>query len=230
LDNLDFYAQIEDLIPFDEQIQKLYETHLKELKKLQPKTVIDIGCGSGSFAKLLKQNGFDAVGVDLSPVMVDSAIKNGITARAVNICDIENEQYECATAVFDVLNYIPPKKLFDFLDCVAKLLKPNGVFIADINTFHGFADVADGDARFFDENRELFISARFDENSETLCSDFTLFKSVGELYKKSTSQITQYYHEKTIFKNYKKMKLEKIIPIKLFSNRPDKELLIFQKL
>ena len=225
---LDFYAHIEELIPFGEQISLLYGMHLKELQKLGAKSVIDIGCGSGVFAKLCMDAGISAVGVDLSAQMVARAKSIGINARCVDVCDIRDEQYDCATAIFDVLNYIPAVDIPRFFDCVANLLPVGGTFIADINTLHGFAEVADGDARFYDETRELFVSAQFD--GERLESEFILFKKADDIYRKTGSKITQYYHTKKLFRSLSGWKLEKSIPIKLFSDTADKELLLFTKI
>jgi len=228
LDNLDFYSQIEELIPFDEQIFELYKIYQIQLQELASKSVIDIGCGNGKFAKLLMDTGIDTVGVDLSAKMAARAQRLGVNARCIDICDIKNEKYDAATAVFDVLNYIPDESLDRFFSCIANLLNKNSFFLADINTIHGFAEVADGDARFFDTSREIFISARY-ENSR-LESEFILFEKDGDRYRRSTSKITQYYHDKNRLKKIAGFKLEKTLPIRLFSEKIDKELLLFKKI
>ena len=88
--------------------------------------------------------------------------------------------------------------------------------------------MAVGDARFYDETRELLVSAQFD--GERLESEFILFKKADDIYRKTGSKITQYYHTKKLFRSLSGWKLEKSIPIKLFSDTADKELLLFTKI
>ena len=40
---------------------------------LKPETVIDLGCGTGSIALPLAKEGYDVIGVDLSPEMLTEA-------------------------------------------------------------------------------------------------------------------------------------------------------------
>jgi len=225
---LDLYADIEGLLDFEAEITGLYEAHTNELAKYKASTVLDIGCGNGNFIKKLLEHGFDACGVDLSQTMVDRAVEQGVNARCVDICRLGGESYSAATAVFDVLNYIEDSVLDGFFECVRNVLSPNGVFIADVNTLYGFEEVAHGDARFFDDNRELFVSADFD--GKTLATELTLFEKHGELYSKRSGEIVQYYHDKKRLSSIEYLKLEKTIPLKLFGEKADKELLVFRRL
>lgn len=216
------------MIPFHEQIHKLYRLHIKELSLHSLNTVLDIGCGNGNFALLLQNDGYKVVGIDLSENMVKNAKSKGVDARAIDIENIYDEKFDCATAVFDVLNYITPDNLQSFFGSIWKLLNENGILIVDVNTIHGFSDIADGDARFTRGGEELFVSAHFADGK--LTSDFILFEPVGELYKKSCSSITQYYHDKKTLSSIDGFRLEKMVKIKLFSDRPDKEILVYRRI
>jgi len=44
-------------------------------------TVLDAGCGSGFYSILIKERGAEVLGVDISPKMVEAAIKSGIKAE-----------------------------------------------------------------------------------------------------------------------------------------------------
>jgi SAM-dependent methyltransferase len=225
---LDLYADIEGLLGFEDEIAGLYDAHALELARCGATTALDIGCGNGNFVRKLCDSGFDACGVDLSVGMIERAKNHGVNARCVDICALEGESYSAATAVFDVLNYIEDSALDRFFECVRDILAPNGIFVADVNTLYGFEEVAQGDARFFDDTRELFVSADFD--GDALTTSLTLFEQKGELYAKRSGQIVQYYHDKKRLKNISALRLEKTVPLKLFGDQADKELLVFRRL
>ena len=52
---------------------------------ITPKTILDLGCGTGSILLPLAQEGFDVIGVDLSPEMLTEAdhkaMEAGVSVR-----------------------------------------------------------------------------------------------------------------------------------------------------
>lgn len=59
-----------------EVMRKIVQAFVKELKGYR--TVLDIGVGTGRFAKPLQENGFEVVGIDISRDMTQNARKKGV--------------------------------------------------------------------------------------------------------------------------------------------------------
>lgn len=224
--NLDLYGRLESMLPFEKEIFGLYNAFLDEIKEKGGKNILDVGCGSGKFAKLLSDNGYSVKAIDLSPVMIEEAKKNHPNSYVQDICDVK-EKYQVITAVFDVLNYLDIKSLTRFLSCVANALEEDGYFIADINSLHGFEDVAQGSLVLEKGDSHGSIVSEFD--GERLISDLRLFEKEGGFYRGYKERIVQYYHDEEFFANLKDLELLEYKKIALFSDEGDKELLVFKK-
>jgi len=59
-----------------EVMRKIVQILVKEMKGY--KTVLDLGVGTGRFAKPLQENGFEVIGTDISEDMVKNARKKGV--------------------------------------------------------------------------------------------------------------------------------------------------------
>ncbi|WP_345986486.1 class I SAM-dependent methyltransferase [Sulfurimonas sp. HSL-1656] len=223
--SLDLYAKAEHLLGIEESTERLHDLYIQTLKKYPVKTLLDIGCGRGFLMEKVQELGMVCTGIDQSAVMVDAAAAKGLTAAKKGICEVEGS-YDAAVAVFDVLNFLDKDGLFIFLQCVAQRLNPGGIFIADINTLHGFTDVAEGTMTNEDENHFLTVDAYFE--SEELHTEFTLFtKSSPECWVKEQSEIVQWFHPLKRFRNVPNLKLTHYKNISLYDTN-DKMLLVFQ--
>lgn len=224
---LDLYAKIESLIGFDAQYETLYQTYLKLLHSLHVKTILDVGCGNGTFLKHLQREQFDACGVDRSVAMVERALALGVEASTKELDEFEPESFSCVVAIADVLNYISPIELDSFMEAVARVLPKEGYFVCDVNTLYGFEGVADGVMCQDKENQFLCVDATF-ANKELL-TKIVLFEKEGELYRKVEGAITQYFHALSFFKKLKTFKLCSTKSVTLFGDEPDKTILVLQK-
>ena len=54
--------------------------------------------------------------------------KNGVDAKVIDIKDIK-QKFDCATAIFDVISYLPKSYLKEFLTHSYNLLNSGGYFI-----------------------------------------------------------------------------------------------------
>jgi ubiquinone/menaquinone biosynthesis C-methylase UbiE len=107
----------------------------KFLGNIKNKKVIDIGCASGTSAMLLAMRGADAVGIDISPKLIEQAnnIKKdmGIDVEFkvgdAEKLDFENESIDVCF-YGGVIHHFPDKsKCIEECYCI---LKPQGIFLA----------------------------------------------------------------------------------------------------
>jgi len=225
IEPLDLYAKIESMIGFYGEYEELYKKYLNLLSVLDVKKVLDIGCGNGKLLRLLKKNAFDSCGIDRSKTMVKRAKSLGVDASTKELNELEVESFDCALAVADVLNYIKPDEIDGFFLQLSRVLKPDGYFLADINTIEGF-ELADGVMVRDEKDRFLSVESYFEK--EILTTNLTFFEKKSDCFIKSTGKILQYYHCKKTFENIKNFELIEVFPIDLFGSGTEKLLMVFQ--
>lgn len=189
---LNLYAKVEEYLDFDEEVRQLHKEFLGLLYERQPQSVIDIGCGQGAFLQHLQVNGVKAYGIDLSSEQIKVCQEKGLDAQCIALEEV-SETFDCATAIFDVINYIPKKALEDFFKHAFLVLNQGGTFIFDVNSLFGFQEVAQGSLNLDFEDKFIGIDALFEKN--TLRTDITLFSLQSNgLYQKEQDFIEQFYH------------------------------------
>jgi len=223
---LELYAKIEDMLDFSDAIATLYEAFYAKLKTLGVKSVVDIGCGSGAFGLGLVKDGYSVLGVDISEQMVENAKKAGLNAIHIDVCKLD-EKFDAATAVFDVLNYMDKEALKKFFGCVRNVLHEGGYFVADINSYYGFDEVAQGVIAVEKDDRYAVIEAEFDE--KILTTGIKLFsKKEDGFYARKEGEIVQYYHDKKSMEKLSGMRVVDIVELGLYGKSPDKYLYVFK--
>ena len=191
---LDLYSQVEDLLGVNEVTPQLYANYIETLRDLEFSSLLDVGCGRGTFLVQVKEEYPDvySMGIDLSPRMVKVSREKGVEAYHLDLCDVD-KKFDVITAVFDMLNYLDDEELERFMLCVETHLEDGGYFICDINSFYAFAELAVGSFIKDDDNRFVTIDSDFDDIE--YISEFTLFeKGDNNRFKKSQETILQYYH------------------------------------
>lgn len=226
MESLDLYAKIEPMIGFYEAYDKLYRNYLQLLEAYRAETVLDVGCGNGRLLQKLQEAGYRASGIDISPKMVEIACEKGVDARCCRLDEVD-AVFDTVLAVADVLNYLDPSQLQPFMEDVAGRLKEGGYFLCDINTWHGFADVAAGSMTVDEESGFLAIDAEFEEG--ILQTEFTYFQKREACYLKEQATILQYFHKVDEIVAHSPMRLVGMHDISLFSTESDKTVLVFQK-
>jgi len=225
MENLDLYSKVEHLLGIEESTKYLHILYSEVLYNYEVKTLLDLGCGKGDLMKTFEQYGVECEGIDLSPLMVQKAKANGLKAEHKSICEVD-KKYDAIVSVFDVVNFVSPSELYDFLACVHKALNDDGIFVFDINTLHGFQNVAEGTMSAEEENMFLNVDAVFEDNE--LHTSFTLFQKEDNLYKKEQETITQYFHSLQLFKKLKEFKVVQSAYLDLYDKK-DKALIVLKK-
>ncbi|MCF6173603.1 MAG: class I SAM-dependent methyltransferase, partial [Campylobacteraceae bacterium] len=160
---LDLYAKIESMIGFYDEYEELYSSYWKLLSNFKIDKIIDIGCGNGKLLKLLQECKYSAFGIDKSPAMIAIAKKLKVDVSTQELNDFQEESFDCALAVADVLNYMKTDELNVFFKKVSRVLKKDGYFLADINTQEGF-ELADGVLVRDEKEKFLSVESFFKDN------------------------------------------------------------------
>jgi 2-polyprenyl-3-methyl-5-hydroxy-6-metoxy-1,4-benzoquinol methylase len=225
-ENLELYAKVEPLLGIEEATTELHQYYRDLIVEKKPQTLLDVGCGDGSFLEIVKSLGITGAGIDLSATMIEKARNKGLSA----VCqDINNAigSYDVIVSIFDVLNFLNRDALKDFLTSVERLLKDGGSFYADINTEYGFSEVAQGVLTYSDEDKSLIVDAHYEQNQ--LVTHFTYFEKEDDLFRKSSQIIKQYFYEIKEILELTNLTLEVEMPITLYGDEPDKAILCFKK-
>ncbi len=101
--------------------------------------VVDLGCGSGIWAEALAETGYQPVGVDLSPAMIELARRRvpGAEFHVAACDDFPLPQCVAVTALGEVFNYCftfgDPRDRLDRVCAAAyRALVPGGLLIFDV--------------------------------------------------------------------------------------------------
>jgi len=217
LHELDLYAIIEEHLDFEDEVHHLYKTIGHTVLSKDPKTLIDIGCGQGEFCHIMDLNGIKTFGVDLSNKQIEIAVSKGTNAKCIDVKDV-SETFDCATATFDVINYIPKNYIKEFLKNCYNVVNNQGHFIFDINSLYGFDTVAQGTLNIELEEKFIAIDANFED--DVLYTDITLFDKENNTskYVKNSGTIKQFCYNNEELSSILKdigFKIENIINLNL---------------
>jgi SAM-dependent methyltransferase len=139
------YANYYNLLYRDKDYPGEVEFISKLLKKYRPgaRSILDMGCGSGTHASLLAQRGFEVHGIDISRDMIDQAdqTRSQLSEETASRLSFSHEdirearidrQFDAVVALFHVISYQPTDEdLSAVFQTVRHHLKPGGIFIFD---------------------------------------------------------------------------------------------------
>lgn len=171
--------------------------------------VLDLGCGTGKFTRMLKEKGYDMMGVDASDEMLSVAMEqeDGILYLMQDMRELELYcTVGTVVSVCDCVNYIlDEEELIDVFALVNNYLYPKGLFIFDFNTVYKYAEVI-GETTIA-ENREdcSFIWENYyDEEEQINEYDLTIFmQTEGDLFER--------FHENHYQRGYEPEKMKELI-------------------
>lgn len=146
--------------------------------------VLDLGCGTGTLTELMAEAGFDMMGIDMSPEMLQIAMEKRAESGhdIMYLCqDMRELELYCTVGtvicVCDSINYVlEDEEVIETFRRVNNYLYPKGLFIFDFNTVYKYSEVI-GDTTIA-ENREdcSFIWDNFyEEESHINEYDLTIF-------------------------------------------------------
>lgn len=137
----------------DIDYQQLTEFILKQCPPSQarPVSCLDVCCGTGNLMALLAEAGMKVTGIDLSSEMLAIARSKlegrfGVEQPALHRVDVAKEDwpegpFDLVVCTFDSANYFSPSELSALIRKAARALKPQGLFIFDVNSEHKLRNI-----------------------------------------------------------------------------------------
>jgi ubiquinone/menaquinone biosynthesis C-methylase UbiE len=205
-------AKSYDRLTSDVDYQATVDFYFEILKRegLNPKTAVDLACGTGSVAMLLAEKGLQVTAVDLSAEMLSEA--------AQKAADMENPPFfvcqplqelqlprgvDLAVCALDSLDYITdPADCAEAIRRVYRVLNPGGIFIFDVNTPEKLR--AMDSQVFLDEDEDVFCVWRgeFDEKTNICSYGMDLFQREGGVWHRSFEEHREYAYSAEQLKRY----------------------------
>ncbi len=161
------YARIYDTlmaeIPCDSWVD--YILDLAQWYAEPPKSVLDLACGTGTFALCAARRGLSVFAIDGSKSMLDVFRRKAGASPSGNLCTIRQARLprfprlgscvDAAVWLFDSLNYlVEPVAVAETFCCVSRSLKPGGIFVFDVNTEQAYRSGA------FEAPPEILLEGR----------------------------------------------------------------------
>ncbi len=197
------YDRALDILPYDKMADFLGEVFNK--KSIQPKSLLDLGCGTGSLAIIFAKAGYEVTGLDLSVDMLSMAqqksYEEGLEIAFINQSMSELDlmgKYDVIYSFGDALNYlIDDEDLLSAFKGVNEYLSDDGYFIFDVNTIEKFR--AYGDNTFTESEDDFFYiwENEFDEEEKLNYYYVEIFSKLADedLYERSFETHTERGYE-----------------------------------
>jgi ubiquinone/menaquinone biosynthesis C-methylase UbiE len=132
----DFYSSIYDYLVFS-NVKNDYEIGaiINKTHPTDTSVIVDIGCGTGHHVAALSQNGFNVIGIDVSPSMISVAKQKypSYHFEVGNALDLHLLEYNSVTHIlclYFTIYFFPDKKMF--FDHCMNWLMPGGFLIVHL--------------------------------------------------------------------------------------------------
>ena len=134
LDSL--YFSLEDVLRgTPEQIKEEVKVYLPVLQKAGISSdILDVGCGRGEWLQVLRQEGFQARGIDTNRILVQQCkelLLDVEEREALSYLESLSDGGLNAVTAFHFAEHLPLETLVQFLDEVGRTLRPGGLIILE---------------------------------------------------------------------------------------------------
>lgn len=168
-----------------------YYTDIFDKLGISPSLILDLGCGAGDITYRLAKKGYDMIGLDISPDMLNIAREENCHENILYLNQDmrEFELYGTVDVIyssFDCLNYITDKRDLKKVFALCKnYLNPNGLFIFDINTEFKYKNVLDNNTFVYDNEKAYLVWQSEYLKREKICTFYLdMFYKNGESYER----------------------------------------------
>lgn len=152
-----FYDALTDNVGYD-KIAQLVHTLVQKHADYK-EVILDLACGTGTLSEKLAQKGYDVVGVDNSPEMLDAAQQRldgkelPVTLLLQDMTELDlYGAVDCTVCLLDSLNHLNNKQqLQKAFERVSMFTCDGGLFVFDVNTEYKHRQVLANNAFNFDK-------------------------------------------------------------------------------
>jgi len=153
--------------------------------------VVDLGCGSGQWARELVDAGYKVLGIDISEAMIELSRNRVPEAefRVGSLFEVEIPHCQAVTAISEVLNYLfdaenEDRGLGRLFRRVHEALVPGGVFVFDVLSPGQVPPGAR--TKGFSVGEDWAVLSELEEDAErgTMERRIVSFRKVGEYYRR----------------------------------------------
>ena len=195
-------AQNYDRLTNDVDYAAVVDFYWQILEKdgVQPRSAVDLACGTGSIALLLAQKGLQVTAVDMSEEMLCVAAQKAqdMENSPCFICQSLQKLHlprgvDLAVCALDSLEYITdPAECAEAIRRIYRVLNPGGCFIFDVNTPEKLKAM-DGQV-FLDEDEDVYCVWRgvFDAQTNICSYGMDLFQRAGTVWHRSFEEHREY--------------------------------------
>jgi SAM-dependent methyltransferase len=105
--------------------------------------LLDVGCGTGKSFLPMLERGWEVVGCDISPSMLELAAAKADDAVELSVADMrelpELGEFDLVWSLDDAVNYLlSGEELEQALTGMRRNLRPDGLLMFDVNTLHSY--------------------------------------------------------------------------------------------
>lgn len=195
------YDRLTGDVPY-ETLCDYYETALKRSCRAV-RTVLDLGCGTGTLSLLLSRRGYELISVDASADMLsvfqqklfdlpEDAVPPMLLCQRAEELDLY-DTVDAAVCCLDGFNYLPPESLGEVVRRLHLFLSPGGALAFDILSPE-WLRALDGQC-FVDEDADTLCLWRASLEGDALRYGMDLFRASGRLWRRSQEEHVEYLHE-----------------------------------
>lgn len=167
---------------FDKIIRKFMDS---------PKTLLDIGCGTGKMCELMSKKGYSVIGSDISVEMLSVARQNS-EGNVFYICQDMRKislinPVDVVISTLDSINHLLTQN--DVKACFKSVfdnLNSGGLFVFDMNTIYKHSTVMGNNSFVYDTNSVYLVwSSFYDETEYKNEIVIDIFEKQGDAYYRS---------------------------------------------
>ena len=178
----------------------------------KPGLICDLACGTGTFTVNLAKRGYDMIGVDKSPQMLnlarEKAVNEGLDILFLAQSFTKLDLYggcDAFLCMLDGFNYVlSPKTLFEIAKKIKTcFLEPGGIMIFDLSSFYKLENYIGNNTFIYDKDGIFYAwENKFHKKSGISDMYMNFFVKSGKSYKR--------FSERHLQKAYTEVEIKKI--------------------